>query len=52
METRPLWWEPKCIMSISVTLSVRAWHAASGATAACEDFLRHAVPGNCQIAET
>lgn len=33
------------------TLRTAAWHAASGVSAACEDFLRHGVPGNCQIAE-
>lgn len=29
-----------------------AWQAASRAKAVCEDFLRHGLPGNCQIAET
>ncbi|QIG97528.1 hypothetical protein [Bradyrhizobium sp. 6(2017)] len=28
-----------------------AWQAASGALVVCEDFLRFAVPGNCQLAE-
>ena len=26
-----------------------AWQSASGALAACDDLLRHGVPGNCQI---